>query len=265
MPDVEPPKTLAEALVTLQAQLPRVAKDNEARVTSERTGKTHTYRYADLTEVSDALLPVLASLGLSFTARPTLSGTGGFVLFYTLMHVSGDEISGEYPLPTSGSPQQIGSAITYARRYSLCAVTGLAPGGDDDDGQAGEQGHEAGLRRAVSSQEKQRAKTSRLKAGTSRMARAQEEDPWAQDAPVDHQRAADLRGQAEDRPGSSNPGQHQQLGILYSQLGITERQTRLEEMTDRVGREITSAKDLSYAEAEQAIRQLRDLAAREAE
>jgi hypothetical protein len=64
----------------------------------------------------------------------------------------------------------------------------------------------------------------------------------------------------EDKPGSSNSKQHQQLGILYGQLGITERDTRLVEMTDRVSREITSAKDLSYAEAEAAIKELRALA-----
>jgi hypothetical protein len=61
----------------------------------------------------------------------------------------------------------------------------------------------------------------------------------------------------EDKPGSSNGKQHQQLGILYSQMGITERDTRLADMTDRVGRTITSAKDLSYAEAESAIRVMR--------
>jgi hypothetical protein len=254
MPDLEPAKTLAEALVQLQAQLPRVAKTADAQY-----GK-----YADLTMVSEALLPLMASLGLAFTARPTLAGEH-FILLYSLTHVSGDEISGEYPLPAQGSPQQIGSAITYARRYALCAVTGLAPGGDDDDGHAGQQGHAEGLRQPVSAQDKARAKTSHLKAGTSRMARAQEEDPWAQDRPVDGQRAAELRAdlEAEDKPYSSIPPQWQQLAILYGQLGITERETRLAEMTDRCGREITSAKDLSYAEAESAIRSLRELAAKE--
>lgn len=66
----------------------------------------------------------------------------------------------------------------------------------------------------------------------------------------------------EDKPGSSNGKQRQQLGILYTQLGITERDTRLADMTDRVGRTIGSAKDLSYAEAEQAIRDMRELAAK---
>jgi hypothetical protein len=71
-------------------------------------------------------------------------------------------------------------------------------------------------------------------------------DPWA--------------GHPEDQSGSSNSKQHQQLGILYGQIGITDRADRLADMQNRVGRDITSAKDLSYAEAEAAIRELRPVA-----
>ena len=60
------------------------------------------------------------------------------VLAYSLLHKSGGAVAGEYPLPRDGSPQAIGSALTYARRYALCAVTGVAPGGSDDDGAAAE-------------------------------------------------------------------------------------------------------------------------------
>src|SRR4051794_5492215 len=61
----------------------------------------------------------------------------GFVLRYSLLHIAGHREDGDFPLPDPArfSSQQIGSAITYARRYSLCAVTGIAPGGDDDDGE----------------------------------------------------------------------------------------------------------------------------------
>jgi hypothetical protein len=270
MAEQEPPKTLAEALVMLQAQLPEVAKTADAQY-----GK-----YADLTVVSRALLPLLASCGLSWTCCPTARNDGGrFVLDYALKHVSGEEISGLYPLPTTGSPQQIGSAITYARRYALCAVTGLAPGGDDDDGQAGEKGHadakrprnvpdsqlaaEGRMTRGEKSAHEQLAKdtTAGGKAERSHPRGPDPDDPWAQDAPVDHQRAADMRVAAEDRPGSSTKEQHTTLGILYSQLEIRDRETRLIEMTDRVGRQIGSARDLSYTEAESAIKGLRALAA----
>jgi ERF superfamily len=132
--------TLAAALAELQTKLPRIGKDKTARVTSQRTGKTHTYDYVNLATVSHAILPLLGGLGLSFTSRPTLTEDGQFVLAYSLMHASGERENGTYPLPGSGTPQEIGSAITYARRYSLCAVTGVAPDEDDDDAQAAEAG-----------------------------------------------------------------------------------------------------------------------------
>jgi hypothetical protein len=118
---------LAKALAAVQAELPPIAKDRTAD-----TG-TYSYDYADLAVVSAAVLPLLGEHGLAFTAWPTLNIDGQFVLSYTLMHSSGEERSGSYPLPSSGSPQQIGGVITYARRYCLCAVTGAAPGGDDTD------------------------------------------------------------------------------------------------------------------------------------
>lgn len=63
-----------------------------------------------------------------------------------------------------------------------------------------------------------------------------------------------------DEQASSSDSQWQLLGILYGQIGIVERSTRLADMTDRIGRQIESAKDLSYAEADRAIRELRELA-----
>jgi hypothetical protein len=69
---------------------------------------------------------------LVFTSWTQFSGDR-FVLAYKLLHVSGESVAGEYPLPTGGTPQALGSAITYGRRYALCAVTGLAPEDDDDD------------------------------------------------------------------------------------------------------------------------------------
>jgi hypothetical protein len=118
---------LATALAKVQADLPSIAKGETA------DAGTYTYAYADLTAVSAALLPLLGRHGLAFTAWPTLDKDGKFGLAYYLLHESGEQRDGFYPLPSSGSPQQIGGVITYARRYCLCAVTGAAPGGDDTD------------------------------------------------------------------------------------------------------------------------------------
>lgn len=140
MPDV--PGSLAEALAALQANLPHIGKDAAAVVEGEsKAGKrfTYGYKYADLPTITRAIMPRLGALGLSFTACPTVHEDGRFFLDYQLRHTSGSgEVSGSYPLPSSGTPQAVGSAITYARRYCLCAVTGVAPDEDDDDGQAAE-------------------------------------------------------------------------------------------------------------------------------
>ena len=127
---------LHAALAAFQAELPKVGKDNTAKVDSEK-GRSYTYRYADLSEISPVVLPLLGKHGLAWTTRPTITHDGRFVLRYALTHASGDALDGDYPLPNPGSsPQVLGSAITYARRYALCAVTGVAPGDDDDDAAA---------------------------------------------------------------------------------------------------------------------------------
>lgn len=129
---------IAAALAAFQAAMPHVGKDNTAIVKSEKA--SFSYKFADLTEITAALLPLLVEQGLAWTARPTLNLAGEFVLDYELMHTSGESIRGAYPLGSATAPpQQMGSAITYARRYALCAVTGLAPGGEDDDAQAAQQ------------------------------------------------------------------------------------------------------------------------------
>jgi hypothetical protein len=126
-------QNLATALAAFQAELPSIVKESTAKVTSDKGG--FTYGYADLAAVSKVVLPLLGKHGLSFSSRPTLV-EGKFALAYVLRHSCGDEDSGVYPLPTTGTPQQIGSAITYARRYSLMAVSGVFPQGEDDDGKA---------------------------------------------------------------------------------------------------------------------------------
>jgi hypothetical protein len=128
--------SLAAALARVQAALPHVGKDKTAQVRSEKG--SYSYRYADLADIAQAIHPLLSAEGLAWTAKPTLDTDGRFVLAYSLLHgPSGEREDGTYPLPdpTRSTPQQIGSAITYGRRYCLTAVTGVAVD-DDDDGQA---------------------------------------------------------------------------------------------------------------------------------
>ena len=129
-----PEAAFAQALAAFQAELPQVGKGQKATVPT-KSGGQYQYSYADLSDVTEVAVPLLSKHGLAWTASPTLSDAG-FVLRYSLVHVSGHREGGDYPLPdpSRSSSQEIGSALTYARRYALTAVTGIAPGGDDDDG-----------------------------------------------------------------------------------------------------------------------------------
>jgi hypothetical protein len=127
---------LNAALSEVQAKIPSVAKTRTGHHKGESKAGVpfdFTYSYADLSDISAALLPLLGSVGLSFSARPTLLD-GAFVLSYSLLHSSGEHLDGVYPLPSPdrASPQQIGAAVTYSRRYSLCSITGLAAEEDTD-------------------------------------------------------------------------------------------------------------------------------------
>lgn len=129
-------ESLTSALAAVQAELPSVGKDKKATVKSDKG--SYAYTYADLAAVSAAILPRLSKHGLAWVTLPTVN-EGKFVLRYELRHTSGESVSGSYPLPASGRPQEMGSAITYARRYTLCAATGVAPEDDDDNASAAER------------------------------------------------------------------------------------------------------------------------------
>src|SRR5664280_3228494 len=128
----------AAALALVQSNMPQVGKDKSASIRSDKG--SYTYKYADLASILAAVAPSAAAQGFSFMATPTLSAGGAFVLRYCLLHKAGHREGGEYPLPdpSRSTPQQIGSAITYARRYVYCAMLGVAAD-EDDDGRAAAQ------------------------------------------------------------------------------------------------------------------------------
>jgi len=100
-------------------------------------------RYADLAEVVAACRAPLAKHGLCVIQQVTRDAAGGVVLRSTLAHSSGQWIASEYSvIPVKADPQGWGSAITYARRYSLAALVGVVTD-DDDDGNAA-SGRESG-------------------------------------------------------------------------------------------------------------------------
>lgn len=118
---------LAAALAKAQRQIQSAKKDS--------VNPHFRSRYADLASCWDACREQLTSNGIA-VVQP-IHNEGPYAFLKTiLVHESGEWIaSGSYPLkPIKDDPQGLGSAITYARRYSLCAMVGVAP--DDDDGEA---------------------------------------------------------------------------------------------------------------------------------
>lgn len=132
-------KNLAEALAAFQAEMPTVAKKKTAKVKGKsKAGNDfeYTYNYADLADVSAAAMPLLSAHGLAFSATPR-QGERGLELAGVLMHACGEEKEGALPLSGS-TAQELGSSITYMRRYLLGCLTGIVTD-DDDDGQAASQ------------------------------------------------------------------------------------------------------------------------------
>lgn len=92
-------------------------------------------KYADLASVWEACRKPLSENGLAIV-QSTDFENGDVWIRTILLHSSGQKIEGRYPLrPVKNDPQGYGSAITYARRYCLAAMVGVAPD-DDDDGNA---------------------------------------------------------------------------------------------------------------------------------
>jgi hypothetical protein len=129
---------LAAALSKAQADITGALKDS--------SNPFFKSKYADLASCWDACRKQLAANGLS-VIQTTRMADQGLVLVTTLAHSSGEWIAGEMPVliavqGKSGefkeiTPQAQGSGITYARRYALAAIVGLAQVDDDAEAAQG--------------------------------------------------------------------------------------------------------------------------------
>ena len=124
-------ETLAAALAAAQAAMPPVVKDRVAKI-----GPGREYRYADLATILATVRPVLGAHGLALTQRTQIRGEA-IVLLTELRHASGEVLDSEYPVAAIGiKHQDMGGALTYARRYALCGLVGIAADEDDDGASA---------------------------------------------------------------------------------------------------------------------------------
>jgi hypothetical protein len=122
---------LAEALAKAQGVMQNAKKDSE--------NPFFKSKYADLGCIIDAVRKPFADNGLSFSQLVEESNDDTAVVTTLLLHTSGEWLSSKLKLkPTKTDPQGIGSAITYARRYALSAIAGIASEDDDDGNKASE-------------------------------------------------------------------------------------------------------------------------------
>lgn len=117
---------LAAALSALQGELSHVAKNSHG----------YGYDYADLAAVLDVARPLLVKNGLSVTQLPAEAAEGTVALESVLLHSSGEWISSVYTMGVEkgknlSAAQAVGSVITYARRYAMAAMLGIAQTDDD--------------------------------------------------------------------------------------------------------------------------------------
>lgn len=125
---------LIAALASAQGEFERVLKSEEAKVASRREGaSSYSYGYATLADVLRAVRSHLSAAGIAIIQAP-ITGQSSVRVITFIGHSSGQWMRNELALSIqSTDAQSVGSAITYARRYALMSLLGVAPE-DDDDG-----------------------------------------------------------------------------------------------------------------------------------
>lgn len=121
---------LMTALAKAQGSMRHAVKDS--------TNPHFKSKYADLASVWEACREPLATNGLAVIQTVEFTKDTGEILVTTLGHSSGQWIKSHMPLPIQKpGPQELGSCLSYCRRYSLAAMVGVFQ--DDDDGESAQK------------------------------------------------------------------------------------------------------------------------------
>jgi hypothetical protein len=131
---------LATALSVAQGQLKDPKKDTQG----------YNYKYADLPATLETIRPVFHENGLSFTQMPS-GGDDNFIQITTrLMHTSGQWLEATFSMAIElkknmSASQCVGSTLTYARRYALQALAGIAADEDTDHADVVDRGRKPSM------------------------------------------------------------------------------------------------------------------------
>jgi hypothetical protein len=127
--------TIAAALAKAQAQLINPEKSLTGTIRSDGTGGTErSFRYAPLSSGLDIVRKTLSQHEIATVQTTSLDETAGIVRLSTVLaHASGEWIASDWPVCAiieTAAPHRMGAALTYARRYALFTLVGIA--GEDD-------------------------------------------------------------------------------------------------------------------------------------
>ena len=126
---------IASALAKAQAELTNPEKALVATIrASNPREKDQTFRYAALSSGLDIVRKTLGGQEIATVQTTAIDGDAGLIrLTTTLAHSSGEWLSSEWPvcaISETAAPRRMGAALTYARRYALFTLVGIA--GEDD-------------------------------------------------------------------------------------------------------------------------------------
>lgn len=139
----------SESVIELIKALNKCQSEIKGAIKDTKNTFYNNAKYADLASVWEAIREPMTKHGLAITQTTQWAPEDSkLMLMTTLFHISGEWLASNYPImpmmqkkatPDSkaewvdtNNPQAMGSCITYARRYSLMAIIGIAP--EDDDG-----------------------------------------------------------------------------------------------------------------------------------
>jgi hypothetical protein len=127
--------SLAAALAKAQAELVNPEKSLVATIRSDERGRTEqTFRYAPLSSGLDIVRKTLGQHEIATVQTTAIDQTAGVVNLTTVLaHASGEWIASDWPvcaIADTATPHRMGAALTYARRYALFTLVGIA--GEDD-------------------------------------------------------------------------------------------------------------------------------------
>jgi hypothetical protein len=125
---------IATALAKAQTELSNPEKAMVGTVYNNRSDSPQSFRYASLSSGLDIIRKTLGSQQIAIAQTTNIDRAGGTVNLTTvLLHTSGEWISSDWPvcqLSETSAPRRMGAALTYARRYALFTIVGIA--GEDD-------------------------------------------------------------------------------------------------------------------------------------